>query len=376
MKHRVLLAAISAVFAPTIVVPAFAASDIDELRTIVEAQQDQLDALMQARGSVSNKTTMGGYGELHYNNLTNGMAGGKDKKEVDFHRFVLFFGHEFSDSIRFFSEFELEHALAGEGKSGEVELEQAYIDFNLNDQHTARAGLFLVPVGILNETHEPPTFYGSERNPVEAKIIPATWWEAGAALLGEISPGLSYDIALTSGLNNENYSIRSGRQKVSNAVAEDFAYTGRLKWTGLVGLEVAATVQLQENITQGVDPDASATLFETHVVWNQGPLALRALYATWAIDGEGAKAKGMDEQTGFYIEPSFRFSPQVGVFARYNAWDNAAGDASDSEYEQADVGVNYWPHDSVVLKADYQHQWVPKTKDELNGFNLAVGYQF
>ncbi|OUR68170.1 porin, partial [Cycloclasticus sp. 46_83_sub15_T18] len=119
----------------------------------------------------ADKTTIGGYGELHYNNLS-GKGGASDKDAIDFHRFVLFFGHEFSDDIRFFSELELEHSIAGDGKDGEVELEQAYIDFDLNDQHTARAGLFLLPVGIINETHEPPTFYGTERNPVEKNIIP------------------------------------------------------------------------------------------------------------------------------------------------------------------------------------------------------------
>ena len=121
----------------------------------------------------NSKTVIGGYGELHYNNI-------EDTESIDFHRFVLFFGHEFTESIRFFSEFELEHALSGDGKPGEVELEQAYIEMDLTESTTLKTGLFLVPVGIINETHEPPTFYGVERNPVEKNIIPATWWEAGA----------------------------------------------------------------------------------------------------------------------------------------------------------------------------------------------------
>jgi hypothetical protein len=159
---------------------------------------------------------------LHYNNLS-GKGGASDKDEIDFHRFVLFFGHEFNDDIRFFSELEVEHSIAGEGKSGEVELEQAYIDFDLNDNHTARAGLFLLPVGIINETHEPPTFYGTERNPIEKNIIPATWWAAGAGLHGQLGSGFSYDAYLHSGLNATKTdsvtkivsysSIRSGRQK-------------------------------------------------------------------------------------------------------------------------------------------------------------------
>ncbi len=376
MKYRV--KAVIAAALTTTAMPTLAASEIDELRSIVEAQQDQIDALSKKRsgGFDLGKTSIGGYGELHYNNLENKKVGGSDKKQMDFHRFVLFINHEFSDSIRLNTEFELEHSIAGEGKNGEVELEQAYIDIDLSSAMTARAGLFLVPVGIINETHEPPTFYGSERNNVEKNIIPTTWWEGGLALTGEFAPGWSYDAAITSGLNNASYSIRSGRQKVSEANAEDLAYTGRIKWTGVPGLEVAATVQLQDNITQGTDPDASATLLETHVVYNNGPVGVRALYATWDVDGAGAEAVGMNEQTGYYVEPSYKITDSVGIFARYSFWDNAAGDATDSEYSQVDVGVNYWPHEQVVFKADYQTQEVPNGQNEYEGINLAVGYQF
>ena len=378
MKVGMNLALASTVMTSLWALPAQAASDadIDELRAIVEAQQDQIDSLLSGASSNTSRTTLGGYGEMHYNNLTNQTAGGDDKKEIDFHRFVLFVSHEFSDSIRFNSEVELEHSIAGEGQLGEIELEQAYIDFDLNDHHTARAGLFMIPVGIINETHEPDTFYGTERNPVEKYIVPATWWEGGAALYGELAPGVSYDLAVTSGLNSAGYDIRAGRQKVAEAVAENLAYTGRLKWTAVRGLEVAASVQWQDNITQGVDADASANLLETHVVWSRGPMGLRALYASWRVDGDGAKAVGKDEQTGFYVEPSYKITPAWGLFARYNQWDTAAGDAADSEFVQINAGVNFWPHERVVIKADYQNQSVPAGEDEYDGFNMAVGYQF
>ena len=105
-------------------------------------------------------TSLGGYGELHFN-MWEDQASGNDKNEVDFHRFVLFLDHEFDDRLRFISELEIEHALSGDGQPGEVELEQAYVEYDWADRHSVKAGLFLVPVGILNETHEPPTFYGA-----------------------------------------------------------------------------------------------------------------------------------------------------------------------------------------------------------------------
>ena len=100
----------------------------------------------------------------------------------------------------FFSELEIEHGVAGESQVGEVEVEQAFVEFDLNDRHTARAGVALLPVGIINETHEPTTFYGVERNPVENNIIPATWWAGGVGLSGEIAPGWGYDVVLHEGL--------------------------------------------------------------------------------------------------------------------------------------------------------------------------------
>jgi len=348
-----------------------------EANETAEAVAVATEEAVKSAALLSDKTTIGGYGELHYNNL-DGKNGASDKKEVDFHRFVLFFGHEFTDNLRFFSELELEHSISGDDQNGEVELEQAYIEYDINQQHRVKGGLFLTPVGIINETHEPPTFYGTERNPVEKNIIPATWWEAGVMFSGEIAEGFSYDVAATSGLNTSgsSYKVRSGRQKVSKAEAEDYAYTGRIKWTGIPGLELAATVQYQEDITQSNDPTAgSATLFETHAVFERGNFGLRALYATWDLEGSGPKASGADEQTGWYIEPSYQISKHFGVFARYNEWDNAAGSSSDTEYEQIDLGVNWWPHQDVVVKVDYQDQDAPAGKEQ-DGFNVGLGYQF
>jgi phosphate-selective porin len=362
---------------------------VDQTEHTAKAAQEAAEAVAEATESAINsvsasKTTIGGYGELHYNSLDdkNGTA---DKDEIDFHRFVLFFGHEFNDRLRFFSEFELEHALAGNGddKPGEVELEQAYIQYDLNDQHRVSAGLFLTPVGIINETHEPNTFYGTERNNVEKNIIPTTWWEGGAMLSGKLAEGFSYDVALTSGLDvskdgsKTSYKIRDGRQKVAEAKAEDPAYTGRLKWTGIPGVELAASVQYQNDVTQGLDATAgSATLLETHAVIEQGAFGLRALYATWDLDGTGPAAEGYDEQTGWYIEPSYKINDKVGVFTRYSLWDNQAGNSTDSEYTQWDIGLNWWIDPQVVVKLDYQDQSSPAGNTELDGVNIGLGYQF
>lgn len=335
----------------------------DRIRAL-EEQVDILADQLEQQPASGSRTSIGGYGELHYNNYDD------QTDEIDFHRFVLFFGHDFSDDIRFFSEFELEHSLAGEGKDGEVELEQAYIEFDLNDRTRAKGGLFLIPVGILNETHEPPTFYGVERNPVETRIIPSTWWEAGGALSGEFGQGLSYDVAVHSGLDGGT-NIRGGRQKVSEATAEDLAYTARLKYTGIAGLELAATVQSQGDMTQTrTDNIDGGTLFETHAVYQGEHVGVRALYASWDIDGDGAGTA--DEQEGYYVEGSYRLTDSFGVFARQSVW--SLDTAAPEDNEQTDVGFNYWPHPNVVIKFDVQRQ--NDAAGDVDGFNLGIGYQF
>ena len=355
----------------------------DEKAEAAVVAVEESETRSASAGNWSDRTTIGGYGEMHYNNL-DGSGGESDKKEIDLHRFVLFFGHEFTDDIRFFSEVEYEHNVTGDGQVGEVEIEQAFVEFDLNDQNTARVGVALLPVGIINETHEPTTFYGVERNPVEKNIIPSTWWAGGVGLFGEIAPGWGYDVVLHEGLkvsdaldiDPDRYEVRGGRQKTGKAKADDLAGTARVKWTGIPGTEIAGSVQYQSDITQGKDKTAgSAWLYEVHADIERGPFGLRALYAMWDLDGPGPASIGADEQEGFYIEPSWQFNDKFGVFTRFNQWDNRAGNSSKTEQQQVDVGLNWWPIEDVVLKADYQ--WQDNDDDkERDGFNLGFGYVF
>ena len=390
----------------------------EDMRALVKAQQDQIDLLQQQlnatqqslqslreqveKNAVASEeanekaeiladnmesqpvvaesaTSIGGYGELHLNMLEN-QVDGKDSKTLDLHRFVLFFGHEFNDRLRFASELEVEHAVSGGDAPGEVELEQAYIEYDWARNQSLRAGVFLLPVGILNETHEPPTFYGVERNPVEKNIIPTTWWEGGLSFNGSFADAWRYDFAYSSGLftsAEDKYAIRDGRQKVAKAKFNSQAYTGRLRWLGVPGLELSASVQYQDDVTQETDPFAgSAWLYSGHVAWQRKNFGIRALYANWNLDGPGPEAIGADRQKGWYVEPSWRFNEQWGVFARYNQWDNQAGNSVDSKYTQWDLGVNFWLHPQVVFKFDYQNQSAPDGKKEMDGWNLGVGYQF
>ena len=361
------------------------AAENKSLRGEVEDVAVATDEAIKAQVKLSNKTTIGGYGELHYNNLRD-QKGQSNKHEMDFHRFVLFVNYEYNDKLRLVSELELEHSVSGDGQVGEIELEQAYVQYDVTDRTGVVGGLFLMPVGILNETHEPSTFYGVERNNVEKYIVPTSWWEGGAMVQHEIMDGLGIDLTVTSGLkatSDTDFDVRDGRQKVGSADAHKLAYTGRLKYTAIPGLELAGTVNYQDNFGQDAyEGVGSATLYEAHAVYNRDQFGLRALYATWDIEGSAVKALGQDKQYGYYVEPSYRFSvygEDLGVFTRYSLWDNKDGSGStlDTKYKQYDVGLNWWVDKDVVLKVDYQIQDVGAGIDtELDGLNLGLGYQF
>ncbi|MGJ8678285.1 MAG: porin [Akkermansiaceae bacterium] len=326
--------------------------------------------------SLWDRFSFGSYGELHYN-------AGEDVEEVlDLHRLVLFTGFKFSENARFVSEFELEHWYSSrDGQEIEYELEQAFVQFDLANNYTLEVGAFLVPVGFTNEIHEPTTFYGVERNKIDSEIIPTTFTEVGVLLRKRYDSGLQWDFAVHRGLQTESYSgnnpvIRSGRQKANTFDALFTAATGRVKYTGINGLELAASLQYQDDITRDGE-DNSAILFTTHFLYNNGGFGLRGQFSQWTIGGDNLNGESIPNQYGAYIEPSYKWSfgddSAVGVFTRALYYNNASRPDGETEYH---VGVNYWPTRHTVLKADYIHSDGKGGRDDQGLWNLGIGYSF
>src|SRR5687767_3771218 len=181
---------------------------------------------------------LSGYMDFHFNK-----ADGEDGV-LDFHRFVLLVNHSFSSRVRFVGELELEHAFVeGLEEAGELELEQAYLDFLLSRRLNVRAGMLLMPVGIINERHEPPVFNGVERPFVDTVIVPSSWFDVGAGVHGTLGRGFRYRGYAVAPLNALEFSadegIRGGRQKGAEANVRNLAYTSRLEYLGVRGLTLA-----------------------------------------------------------------------------------------------------------------------------------------
>ncbi|HEU0006778.1 MAG TPA: hypothetical protein VFS12_12375, partial [Terriglobia bacterium] len=178
-----------------------------------------------------------GYMETHLNH------DGLNPTTFDFHRFVLLFGHGFGDRIRFWSELEFEHAFVeGREVSGEIALEQAYLDFLIHPKLNFRAGMLLSPVGIINERHEPPSFNGVERPFVDTFIVPSTWFGSGGGFVGDLGKGFAYKAYLMTSLDSTGFSadegFRGGRQQGFFENAQHMAPVGRLEYRGVPGLDL------------------------------------------------------------------------------------------------------------------------------------------
>ena len=381
----VLSAAISSVYAN---------DDLAQLKAQLKAQQAQIDALVaasekqtSAAGSAFANTTLGGYGEAYFKHIDG------EKDEFDAYRFVLFVGHKFNDKVRFSSELEIEHAYVKDTDTGTaspsktegyVALEQLFLEYQYLPKHRVAAGQLLVPVGILNETHEPDTFYGTFRAPVEREIIPSTWFETGLMASGEIVSGLSYDAMLSSGLKNDgSKAIKEGRQRGSKADGSDLAYTARLKYTGIAGFEWGATWHHQTDMSQGspkvANQNLDADLLETHIAVQKNIFGLRALYAKWDVNKSALAIADTKyaEQEGWYVEPSVKVLPTVGIFARYSEWDNMAADSVSSNWQEKSLGISWWLDERAVVKADLQRRDDPNGNNtDKNGFNLGIGFSF
>jgi hypothetical protein len=364
-------------------VPAFA-DRLSDMEKKIENLTADLEELKMEKPAEESKTHFHGYGELHYNAVEGG------ENEIDMHRMVIGLSHRFTDRILLDVEVDYEHA------AQELELEFAHIDFLINDALNIRAGAVLMPVGYLNEFHEPTLFYSVERPYVQKYIIPTTWQEGGVGIFGEPSPGLRYRAYVVGGLDVSGFTasggIRGGRQKVDEAEADDLAFVGRVEYVGFPGLQVGASFYTgetdQDNTGLG---DATVTLAEVDGKLRVSDLELTALYARTDIDETERlfTATGEvvgEEQTGWYAEAAYHFplsSPEQGLvaFFRHEEFDTqkrvARGFARDhaNDREIRTVGLAYYPISDVAVKADYE-MWKNEAGEDWNVFNLGMAYMF
>ncbi len=359
-----------------------------------------------------NGLAIGGYGEVIYRNFSSRLQDGSRSSAVDtadLQRAVLYVGYKFNERFLFNSELEVEHAVTASDKGGETEMEFAYADYLWKPQANLRAGLVLIPVGLLNEYHEPTVFFGMSRNGVESVIVPTTWREIGVGLYGEAG-SWRYRAYLTNGLDASRFTaegLGEGRGEGSNARAEDLAWSGRLDFTGVPGLLAGGSV-FTGNSGQGLRDiggqkiggrriGGRVTLYEGHVDWRWRGLQLRALGVRSRVSDAAAinRALGLageesigKAQSGGYVEAGYDLlslrpgsRQRLIPFARFERYDTQSEVPAGFERDPANdthvltFGFNYYPIDQMVVKAS-----VLRVRNEArtgqNEFQLGLGYVF
>ena len=221
-------------------------------------------------------TVITSYGEINYNRPIHA----PQDAQADVRRFVLGFQHRFDDRTKLVAELEVEHAVASASDKGEVAIEQAYIERQLSPLLALRAGLFLMPAGLLNENHEPTAFYGVERNFVETAIIPSTWREGGLQLVASFDNGLTAQGGLSTSfdLNKWDAASTEGResplgsihQELSQARSRDLAVFGALNWRGVPGLLLGGSLFSGQGTHGQATHTARITLWDAHARWTPG----------------------------------------------------------------------------------------------------------
>ncbi len=345
------------------------------------------------------RTALSGYMDFHFNKPEFTDA------QLDFHRFVLLVTHSFSEKIRFVGELELEHAVVeGLEEKGELELEQAYVDFLLSRSFNVRAGMMLMPIGIINERHEPPVYYGVERPFNDTVIIPTTWFDVGAGVHGEIGRGWRYRAFVVAPLDaaefNAEEGIREGRQKGSESNVGRPAVTGRLEYVAVRGLTLGASGWSGRSGFQFRPTfDVPVSLAEIDARYARRRLELRGQFSQVWIDNAGrlndalAIRVGVNPNIarvlrGFYGEAGYRAIShpsigEVGAFVRYEDFDTQfrmpAGYVGLPEFDRDAwvVGATYWPDPDVAVKFDYSIVRNRSTVIQApNSLNVGLGWWF
>jgi hypothetical protein len=351
--------------------------------------------------------SIGGYGEFLYDNFAGLRQDGEpsgQKSHADLLRAVIYFGYKFDDHWLVNTELEAEHAVTASDKGGEVEIEFAYLDYLFSKPVKARAGLMLIPMGLINELHEPPAFLGVLRPDVEQRLIPTTWREIGAGFYGD-SGRFSYRLYAVNSLNSEGYTaegIQEGSGEGSEALAQDWAATGRLDWTPVEGAVVGASF-FTGNSGQGrLTPSGASfagrtTLFDVHADWRWRGVWLRGLYVHTTISDAAAinEANGFtgdqsvgSRQWGWYVQGGFDlFSLKAGSrlslvpFLRYERLDTQAsvpaGYERNGENDETilTVGAVFKPIDQIAIKLDWQKR-TNAARTGVNQWNVGLGYLF
>jgi len=375
--------------------------------TIVQGQVFPQNTADRVSSDNDSEVQIGGYAQIDYNQPVE--KGKMSEGKLDVHRMVLLFGYRFNERANFVTEIEVEHVK-------EVYVEQAFLNYKILPWLDFRGGLMLVPMGIVNEYHEPPTFNGVERPNLDSKIVPTTWREIGAGFTGRIdNASLKYQLYVMNGFNGFDGdgkfrgidAFRKGRQKGAQSFMSSPTLATKIDYYGISGLKLGFSTyhgKSQSKSFNGIDKDdddSKKTADSSRVGISMVGFDVR--YVTQGFEARGqiniANVKNTDQYNeftskdlgsqlfGWYAEVGYNLFHTIETeqklvpFVRYEMYNTHAktegGLAINDTYDRTDitVGMGWWLSSGAVLKTDYQ--FFSNAAGNSSGmFNMGIGIWF
>lgn len=359
---------------------------------------------------VQQGVSIGGYGELLYQRYDRTNQSGVDVTNTsvdqsDFVRAILYFGYKFNGKMIFNSEIEIEHAK-------EVSLEFAYFDYLWRPWLSFRAGKILLPMGLINELHEPTVYLGAKRPMTEQFIIPSTWSENGVGAFGTIGD-FNYKAFVLNGFDalgsanggsvdgfNATSGLREGRQDGGEAKSVSFAGVARADYIGLSGL-LAGISGYYGRAGHNFRTPIDVWIADAHVDARYAGFLARTVLAysrvgnvsdlyqqqqtggtlTASSAAVGSDLYGGYFELGYDVLHLFGSDQELVAFGRFERMDTQfrqpAGFQRDGAADRTTytLGLRYKPIVQLAAKAEYQ---IIRNGAQtgVNQINISLGYIF
>lgn len=372
-----------------------AQNNVSAIDSIQASQQiNGYQRIINNLNAIPQGVTIGGYGEILYN-----QPQGKNG-EIDVQRLVMLFGYKFDNRVQFVTEIEFEHVK-------EVYVEQAFVNYTVANGINIRGGLMLVPMGIINEFHEPTTFNGVERPSMDNAIVPTTWREIGIGVSGRLNTiGLGYQAYLFNGFLSHDGNVgklrgsnglRGGRQKGAESTLDHINLSTKLDYYGLINLRLGFSTYFgrtqavdEQNAIPGSDVGVAMLGFDARYR-RQGFTARGQYIITNLTDTEAYnQLTGNDlgsQLGGYYLEVAHNLLPlqnsqRLDAFIRYEDYNThqkvANGISRNLAYDRQEwtLGLSYHLSQGSVFKLDYQSKKTASPDSRYGQFNMGVGVWF
>jgi hypothetical protein len=342
---------------------------------------------------VTSSTTVGGYGELHYDMEANNGDG-----KLDFHRFILYVKHVFNDKWSLMSEIEIEHNMVySTGSGGYLAMEQAHLNY-WDDNWGFKGGVLLVPAGITNEYHEPPTFMSVERPEYNKYIIPTTWFDNGFAFYGNMGD-FNWNFTMTGDLDGNNVAdgFRDARKKGVYSKTTDWTKTVQMSWTGMEGLKVGGSMTMNDAPFYDANGNQTGTvginLTEINATYSKNNLYTRLEYGSiaysnnWAAknnDGDyvqfnestcdgDAGCVEIESSSGYYLDLGYNIANLVKCDGDLYVWTRTSAYNKDDMGDDTEIslfGVTFKPANNIAIKFE------AGSKGDDDIMRMGLGYMF